>query len=273
MIISLSPLLFEYKFFRITSFGFFAALSIIVSYILLLRDNKLRIFFTSDEILQTITELSICAIIGARALFVAQNWSAFATEAWYEIFLVRSGGLSLLGGLSACSIYMIYLWIKYKEKHLKIADAFAEKAPVTQAIARLGCLFAGCCHGFIERTPHLFSVVYKNPELCKIVGFPLFPSQLLSLVLSLCIFLFFKIRPKFKTFFDGEILAWYFILEGFARIAADFTRFERSKEVFKFMEISFSNHQLISLYLIAFGLAIYFKFKPKNMLQVTQEKI
>lgn len=77
--------------------------------------------------------------------------------------------------------------------------------------SKLGCFFAGCCHG--KEYHGLFAIVYPQSSNSLLKGIPLFPIQLLDVATKfviLCIFLYIMQKDFFK---DTRII-WSFCLVG-----------------------------------------------------------
>ena len=57
-------------------------------------------------------------------------------------------GLTVIGSIVACLLYG-YLSVKYilKKHPLEVLDSLAFTFPLSIMLGRIGCLFAGCCHG------------------------------------------------------------------------------------------------------------------------------
>ncbi len=107
---------------------------------------------------------------------------------------------------------------------LKYLDILVIGLLIYQAVGRIGCLMAGCCHG----RPHTWGICYgAKHEATRYIYFlqkvRLFPVQLLE-----CIWLFFlaiialKIQDGDPT--TGENLSWYILGYGFGRFFFEFMR-------------------------------------------------
>jgi len=90
----------------------------------------------------------VSAILGSRIYYyVLQYKEQFADKSFVEFFRIDKGGMSVIGGVIAasifCSAYIFYKkisWIGY-------ADAAAPAIPLGQGFGRLGCYLNGCCWG------------------------------------------------------------------------------------------------------------------------------
>lgn len=92
--------------------------------------------------------LMASGLLGARALYYAQNYRSFySEESFLEFFRIWRGGLAFYGGaasgLLGGSVYLLV-------RRLSVADcldAMAPGIPAGLALGRLGCFLRGCCFG------------------------------------------------------------------------------------------------------------------------------
>jgi phosphatidylglycerol:prolipoprotein diacylglycerol transferase len=118
-----------------------------------------RAGFTEDDA-YTVALIGVPAgIVGARALYVAENWSQFSSD-WVDVFRINEGGISLYGslvfGVGAALIYGFWR----KLPILRGLDAAAFGMILGQGIGRIGCAIAGDIFAKSSSLP--FSVEYTN---------------------------------------------------------------------------------------------------------------
>ncbi len=89
-------------------------------------------------------------------------------------------------------------------------DIVAIYAPLLQSIARIGCLFAGCCHGIATTVP--WAISYNDPTSFAPLGIPLHPTQIYSSLLLFGIFLILRFVAT-KPQPAGKILTLYLYLQ------------------------------------------------------------
>ena len=113
-------------------------------------------------------------IVGARAAYVIQHWSAQFAARPAEILDVTSGGLIYYGGL-ILGIAVVTLYLRYKEVPVRrYLDIVAVSVMVGLAFGRTGCLLNGCCYGGETRPGAALSMtfpMYSRP-LLKLDGSP-----------------------------------------------------------------------------------------------------
>lgn len=133
-----------------TAYGLFAAAGCLVAVLWLLRHrNGLRV--TENEFWAAMWTLLLGGLVGAKALFVLLGWEHYARgelRFWadFGVGFVFFGGL--IGALVAGAVFARVRGLGFTRG----ADYFAVAIPLGHAIGRIGCVFAGCCHG---RPPHI----------------------------------------------------------------------------------------------------------------------
>src|SRR5678815_3767384 len=102
-----------------------------------------------------------------------------------------------------------------------LADIFATALPLGHAIARVGCLMAGCCFGKPTSLP--WGVTYSDPLTPAPHGVPLHPTQVYEALYLLVIFgvcNWFYPRRRF----DGQVMALYLLMYAAFRTLNEFLR-------------------------------------------------
>lgn len=161
--------------------------------------------------------LLIGAIIGARVVFVALDWGAYAGHL-NKLFNVWEGGLSFHGGLIGGFLAALLFARRYKKSFWDLADESAPGVALGYAFARIGCFLNGCCHGHACDLP--WAMRFPNGELPNEL---VHPTQLYALAGSLTIFLILRaLRGRFPT--PGHVFATYLALYSIDRFLLEFTR-------------------------------------------------
>ncbi|MCJ7491922.1 MAG: prolipoprotein diacylglyceryl transferase [Dehalococcoidia bacterium] len=205
--------------------------------------------FTEDDA-YTIALVGVPAgIIGARVLFVLENWSDFAGRR-LDVFRINQGGISLYGALiGAVAIALIYgAWKKLPL--LRGLDAASFGMILGQGIGRVGCLVAGDIIANSSSLP--FAVQYTNVNS---PSFGLPPMQFVTayevlgdfVILGLLVALW-----KFKVFKrDGLLFFTYAALYSAMRFGISFMRLD--KEVVLGLRMA----QLLALGVIAVSIVAF----------------
>ena len=211
-------------------------------------------------------------IIGIFAIMIGLL-SAGLFQAFYNLIAGRGftfEGMTFIGGLiggviSFLGIYFLYVYVinpKLKEKSFFRSDMnkgvwyLLRIAPISITIAhgfgRIGCLFAGCCHGQVTNE---WYGIYNAEVGAKTVPTQLYEAIFLFLLSAVMIVLLFKINFKYNmSLYLVSYGVWRFIIEYFR---ADY----RGGFV-----PGLSPSQFWSIIMIILGVVIFFlykKFDPK----------
>ena len=165
--------------------------------------------------------------------------------------LVVYGGI-ILGTLSA------YFYVKKKnENFFYYADFIMPLVALVQGFGRIGCLFAGCCYG--KPTDSVFSVTYIYSDNAPL-NIPLFPSQLVSALFDIILFVVLLLIDRYAKKYTGQILVNYLIVYSIGRFIIEFFRGDEVRGRF----LIFSTSQWISIVLIIISLYLMKRLKGKT---------
>jgi phosphatidylglycerol---prolipoprotein diacylglyceryl transferase len=151
--------------------------------------------------------IMVGAIVGARLFFVIAYWrDDFAHKPFWEVFMIRKGGLVFYGGLVGASLACIFQ-VRAKRLPLwKIADALAPSIALGYVFGRLGCLMNGCCYGKACALP--WAVHFPNDH----ESFPqgVHPTQIYESLMNLALYGALAWLYRHKKF-DGQVFAAYLL--------------------------------------------------------------
>jgi phosphatidylglycerol:prolipoprotein diacylglycerol transferase len=127
---------------------------------------------------------------------------------------------------------------------------------VGQAIGRLGCFAAGCCHG--RPTDVAWAVTFRDIYATRAVGTPidtpLHPTQLYESAAAFLIFGFLLWLAARKKF-DGQVVLAYVVLYSITRFVIEFYRGDAARgAVFNGM---LSTSQFIAIVLVLAAALVY----------------
>lgn len=238
----MKPVLIDFGWFQLKSYGLFVALGIFTAFIVALSAARRR-NISEDDMYSLAFFVLIPALIGARLAYVISEWSYYAASPG-EIFAIWHGGLASYGGIFGGLLGGIfYAWHK-KLDFLKLADAVALGLPIGFAIGRIGCFLNGCCYGIVCSSPVSFVFPAVGDKL------PHLATQLIESAYSLLIFGFLLYLEK-RAVQDGVIFFSFLGLYGFFRFLNEFLRL--NPRIF----FGLSGSQLSSL-LLMLGSLFYF---------------
>jgi phosphatidylglycerol:prolipoprotein diacylglycerol transferase len=132
-----------------TAWGFFAAIGGVTA-VLWLQRHRRSLGVSENEFWAAMWTLLAGGVVGAKVLFLVLGWEHYTRgelRLWadFAVGFVFFGGL--LGAAAAGALFARGRGLSF----VRGADYFALAIPLGHAIGRIGCFFAGCCHG---RPPH-----------------------------------------------------------------------------------------------------------------------
>jgi len=183
----------------------------------------------------------IAGILGARALFVLQNFRSFARRP-VDMLRVDQGGLVFYGGfLAATAVVSVYLRRK-KVSIAQVLDILTPSLALGLAFTRIGCFLNGCCWGDVCRHPHIVPAVqfpggprgmrsfafnqHLNLGLIgpdALTSLPVHPTQLYSSCAAFLLFVLTAYLYRYRRH-KGEVLAAFTVLYSITRFTLEFWR-------------------------------------------------
>ena len=165
----------------------------------------------------------ISGLLGARLFYVIFHWPRYKNAPLDEIFDYFGGGLMFQGGLLV-SLIVAFLILKVrKTSFFRAGDALAPALSAGQALGRVGCFLAGCCHG--RRAPEHFLLSVRFPAGGGApAGVPLYPTELTESFGLLALTVFLLRRLSRRTSAPGSVFGHYLLWSGLLRFLVDFFR-------------------------------------------------
>lgn len=205
-------------------------------------------------------------LVGARALYVWENWRIFANGQWLRVFALTEGGISQWGGLFG-ALVGIYVWSRRTHYSFwKIVDAGGAATMIGLAVGRIGDVINGEHHGSPTTLP--WGVEYVNQYTLGEPGKIVHPEVAYEMVLTLAILaaiLPFHLRLK-RVLPDGVIGLIYVGIYAIGRFWLSFFRLD--------MEIVFGlrQAQIASLLMVVFAviaIPILFRLRASRAARAT----
>lgn len=211
--LNVNPVAFTIGSIEVYWYGLLIAAALVLSVILAVKQAK-SLKFPEGLVYDTILMIIPCAIIGARAYFVACNWDYYGKNL-KAIFDLRSGGLAIYGGVILVFIGGMVMCHVRKIPFRELADYCVVYLPLGQAIGRWGNFFNQECFGTTTTLPWgmTSSTVQSYLETSTM---PVHPTFLYESLADLAIFfILLYIRKHSKIPFETSCA--YFALYGTAR--------------------------------------------------------
>jgi phosphatidylglycerol:prolipoprotein diacylglycerol transferase len=184
IVIDLNPNIVKIGPLLITWHGVFAVLGIIAAARLgfwLLQKDGVKLKAAGDGLAWMV----VLGLIGARVLYVWENFSRFAGGSILRAFALTEGGISQWGGLFGAAVGA-YIWARRsKLSYWKVVDAGGAAAMIGLAIGRIGDVINGEHHGTPTNLP--WGVEYVNPNTLGEPGKVVHPEVVYEMVLCLLI--------------------------------------------------------------------------------------
>ncbi|MHB8588135.1 MAG: prolipoprotein diacylglyceryl transferase [Candidatus Dormibacteraceae bacterium] len=223
IVIDLNPNIARIGPFLITWHGVFAVLGILVAarlgFWLLTKD--VGPFHGSGDLLAWMVVLGL---IGARLLYVWENFRLFENGQLLRIFALTEGGISQWGGLFG-AILGAYIWARRAKFFFwKVIDAGGPAAMIGLAIGRIGDVINGEHHGTPTNLPWGVQYVNANTlgEPSKVVHPEVAYEMVLTLLLLAAILPFHqKLKARLA---DGVLGLVYLSLFAVGRFFLSFYR-------------------------------------------------
>ncbi len=215
------PLLFEYKFIKLHTYGFFIVVGFLLG-LYLGRKKAKKLGWNLEHVSDVAFWGLLGGFIGGRVLYVITRWSEYSNSP-FDIFKFWEGGLVFYGGFIGGLLTLIFRSRKYKIPILQFIDLAAPSLAIAHVFGRIGCFMAGCCYGRSCPADYPFAVTFTNPLSIAPLNQPLHPAQLYDAVNTFIIFLILEfLYPRRK--FLGQMFATYGILYSVGRYIVEVYR-------------------------------------------------
>jgi len=211
------PELFHIGPVHVYTYGLMMAIGFIVSYLLLQAESK-KLGDHPDLASNIVFWAAIGGILGSKIMYLLENIPDFLADPKGMIF--SGSGLVFHGGLIGGTIAVIAVLKKSRKQIGIYADIIGPLLLIGQGFGRIGCFFAGCCHGKACSLPWAMTFPYASPP----ANYPVHPTQLYEAFLNFAFYfvLVKVIRPK--TTKVGQTMAIYLMFAGLERFLIEFIR-------------------------------------------------
>jgi phosphatidylglycerol---prolipoprotein diacylglyceryl transferase len=222
------PILFQFGPLTIYSFGVFMALAALTAAWVVHAELK-RSGYNPELASTMVFAAAIGGLLGARLLFIVEDWSNFIRSPWDFIF--TGAGFTWYGGFLGGVLGVTWVVRKNNIPWLKAADIAAPALAIAYGVGRLGCHVAGDGDwGTVTDVP--WGVAYTNAIIGWVdpstgVPYPpgvrVHPTPIYEFLQSVLVFgILWALRKK--EYAPGTLFWLYLALAGFARLVVEFWR-------------------------------------------------
>ena len=244
---------------NIPSYGLCLASALVLCSFLIIRSAK-KVGICFEDTIIIITATLGTAIVGAKLLYIIVSFTPAQILGYirnFDFSFIMNSGIVFYGGLIGG---ILGAWISCKLLKVKFSDfgyCAVPYIPLGHAIGRIGCLLAGCCHGF-----EYYGLCAVKSEILA-DGKMYFPIQAVEAVMNIIIMVILLLYRKKIGKRDASnhgLLTLYLILYSIMRFTNEFFRGDSVRGVFIF---STSQWISIALFVACIAAKIYYK-KKKN---------
>ena len=236
------PILLNLGPFTIYTYGVLLAAAYLIGLTLAMRRARSR-GLDGNRILDLGVWIIISALVGAKLMLWAVDFSYFRANPRELLTLARSGGV-FYGGLILAVVVSMWYIRRHGLPLWTTCDVFAPGIALGHAIGRTGCLMAGCCFG--KPTDVAWAITFTDPAAAANVGtplgVPLHPTQIYEAGAELAILACLLLTERRGRPFPGRTFWAYLLLYAISRFIIEFYRGDERGMVF-----GVSTSQFISL--------------------------
>ena len=240
-------------------------------------EKKIYLVWPHDRVGDIVLQAALWGFIGAKIFHNLENLNDFAKDPIGS--LIAFSGLTFYGGLIIATIAIIFYIKKYKISVIHFADVMAPTMLFAYAAGRIGCHMSGDGDwGIVNLNPKPFSWLpdwawaYQYPHnvvnegeriagcfgnYCNQLPLPVYPTTFYEIVGTFVLFLImWSFRKKVSQ--PGILTGVYLVFAGVERLLIEQIRVNNKYE---FLPFKPTQAELISVFLIIFGIVFLIKSK------------
>jgi phosphatidylglycerol---prolipoprotein diacylglyceryl transferase len=252
------PILFKVFGFPVHSYGVMLLIAFFVG-VMLAKKRAPRFGLEPQDVYDAAFWALILGVIGARVVFIAQEWPYYSTHP-KELYSWQFEGLTSFGAI-IFGFFGFYIWARKKHKSfVRILDCMAAPFLIAHAIGRVGCLLNGCCYGGVCDLPWAIHVNGINDHLFH-------PAQIYDSLMNIAAFGILIYIEKKRGIPYGRSVSLMLILHGTCRYIYEFWREGTDLQVkeglatstyMKGLPFNITDAQVAALFIVLIGVVSYF---------------
>lgn len=251
------PELFTIGGFTIHTYGFMIMLGATFGFLYMSNAVKRELGIEKDKIQNMAILIIVSAFVGGKLFFYMEN-PGFYFDSFANLKRNFRTGFVFYGSLLFAVPITIWFFRKEKWPLWPMMDNLAISACIVHGMGRIGCFFAGCCHGVACEMP--WAVTFTDPVSQAPLNVPIHPTQLYSATLIFSILVILLMMKRHKRF-EGQLFFVYIILYATGRSIIEIFRGDEERGFV--IDNVLSHSQFISIAVIAVAIWAYLKFKKR----------
>jgi len=210
--LAIDPVLIRLGPINLTWYGTIIGFGALLGLLFAIREGR-RFGITSDLFMDLMLIGTPCALIGARAYYVAFQWENYKDNLW-EIFAIWHGGIAIYGALIGAVVSGgIYVYVK-GYPFWRMADICAPSFLIGQMIGRWGNFVNQEAYGgpveesFLRNTLHLPDFIVDQMYIDGLYRHPTFLYESIWSLTGIVLLFILRRRTFVRA---GEIFLGYFV--------------------------------------------------------------
>lgn len=253
------PELFSIGDFKIHTYGFMIMLGAVLGFFYLSNTAKKELGIEKDKIQNLAILIILAAFIGGKLFFYLENPSYYLSS-WEAMRKNFRTGFVFYGSLLFAIPVVVWYFKREKWPLWSMMDRIAITACIIHGMGRMGCFFAGCCHGVPTDVP--WAVTFRSRlSQAEPLHTPLHPTQLYSSFMIFSILVILVMLKRHQRF-EGQLFFVYIILYAIGRGIIEVFRGDEERGYI--IDGIVSHSQFISIIVILITFSFYYKKRIKQ---------
>ena len=276
------PTLFEINGLGFHTWGLMLILAFLAASVVM-QSRVARVGVDADRMVPLYMIAVVAGLVGSRLMhFIGADWRAFLANP-AVFFDPGKGGFAFYGGAILGVLTGVVFLRMIKAPIWKVLDIGAACLMLGASIGRVGCFFAGCCHGrscdlpvsstllslrggdvvLTDGAPWLALLFHKGVGVGSLPDVALYPTQLWDAGATFLMFLFLSWMWRSWRRFDGQCIAALLLLYPGVRSTVETFRGDSVRGVDWFG--MFTTSQMVSVPVAVIGLLLVIWRWPKGV--------
>lgn len=260
------PELFSIGSFTIHTYGFMIMIGATLGFFYFSHAVGKEMGIAREKVQNLAILIILSAFVGGKLLFYLED-PGYYFSSFSNMKRNFRTGFVFYGSLLFAVPITIWYFKRHRWPVWPMLDRIAIVACIIHGTGRLGCFFAGCCHGVETDVP--WSVTFTNEASQAPLHTALHPTQLYSALLIFSILVILLMFKRHKRF-EGQLFFIYIILYAIGRAIIEIFRGDEERGYI--IDNVLSHSQFISILVITLVVWAYMKFNKKASFKVKKSE-